>query len=156
MANDRDFDFFIGHWRVHHRRLKQRLANNHEWVEFDGECSTQAVLGGHGNIDDNILNLPEGTYRAVTLRAFDPHTGQWAIWWLDSRSPNRLDPPVIGAFRDGVGSFYSDDTFNGTPIRVRFLWTRTKSSSPRWEQAFSADGGKTWEINWTMDFARKA
>src|SRR5271154_4900019 len=78
MANDRDFDFFIGHWRVHHRRLKQRLANNHEWAEFDGECTTKAVLGGHGNIDDNILNLPEGAYRAVTLRAFDPHTGQWA------------------------------------------------------------------------------
>lgn len=82
-----DFDFFVGHWRVHHRRLKERLASNHEWVEFNGTTMTQTFMGGFGNIDDNVLEFPAGTYRAVTLRSFDAKSNQWSIWWLDSRSP---------------------------------------------------------------------
>ncbi|HEY3178622.1 MAG TPA: DUF1579 domain-containing protein [Casimicrobiaceae bacterium] len=149
-----DFDFFIGSWRVTHRRLKERLANNDEWVEFDGTSTAQKILGGFGNIDDNTINLPTGTYRAVTLRAFDPDKRQWSIWWLDSRNPGHLDPPVVGRFEDDVGTFYAEDTFRGKPIRVRYLWTRVTSSTPHWEQAFSPDAGATWETNWTMDFAR--
>lgn len=149
-----DFDFFTGSWSVHHRRLKERLANNHEWVEFEGTGTAQKILGGFGNIDDNVLDLPGGAYRAVTLRAYDPEKKQWSIWWLDRRSPGHLDPPVVGRFENGVGTFYADDTFNGKPIRVRFLWTRVMSNTPHWEQAFSVDGGKTWETNWTMDFTR--
>jgi hypothetical protein len=149
-----DFDFLIGSWRVHHRRLQERLANNHDWVEFDGICTSQKILGGLGNMDDNVLDLPGDPYRAVTLRAYDPAKKQWSIWWLDSRNPRQLDPPVIGHFGSGVGTFYADDVFKDNPIRVRFLWTRTTSDAPHWEQAFSADGGKTWETNWTMDFRK--
>jgi hypothetical protein len=75
-------------------------------------------------------------------------------WWLDSRNPGHLDPPVVGRFEDDVGTFYAEDTFRGKPIRVRYLWTRVTSSTPHWEQAFSPDAGATWETNWTMDFAR--
>ena len=149
-----DFDFFMGSWRVHHRRLKERLANNHEWVEFKGTGIAQKILGGFGNIDNNLLDLPNGAYRAVTLRAYDPEKKQWSIWWLDSRNPSHLDPPVVGRFENGVGTFYADDTFKGKPIRVRFLWTQVMSNKPHWEQAFSVDGGKTWETNWTMNFTR--
>jgi hypothetical protein len=148
-----DFDFFIGNWRVHHRRLKERLANSHEWVEFDGTSNAQKILGGLGNMDDNVLNFPGGTYRAVTFRTYDPAKKLWSIWWIDSRHPGPLDPPVIGRFENGVGTFYADDTFNGKPIRVRYLWTNL-SPTPRWEQAFSEDEGKTWETNWIMDFSR--
>jgi ketosteroid isomerase-like protein len=148
-----DFDLFIGNWRVNHRRLKERLSNNHDWIEFEGTSSAQKILGGLGNMDDNVLNFPAGTYRAVTFRIYDPAKKLWSIWWIDSRNPGLVDPPVVGRFENGVGTFYADDTFKGKPIRVRYLWTNL-STAPHWEQAFSEDGGKTWETNWTMDFTR--
>jgi hypothetical protein len=150
-----DFDFLIGHWQVHHRRLKERLANSHEWIEFAGTSIVWKVMGGYGTMDDNVLELPAGTYRAAGLRAFDPKSGQWSIWWLDSRMPlGPLDPPVRGHFRDGVGTFFSDELFNGRPIRVRFTWSDITPTTCHWEQAFSTDGGATWEPNWVMDFKR--
>jgi len=153
MSGVHDFDFFIGAWRVHHRQLKARLAGCVEWAEFSGTASTQKILGGHGNIDDNVIEKPEGAYRAATLRTFDPVTRQWAIWWFDGRAPHGpVDPPMVGGFEQGVGTFYADDHFEGRPIRVRFVWTVGSAGAPRWEQAFSVDAGKTWETNWVMDF----
>lgn len=150
-----DFDFFIGHWRTHHRRLKERLAGNHEWVEFGGSSICQKLMGGQGNLDDNVLDLPGSTYRAATLRAFDPSSRQWSIWWLDGRTPQAsLEPPMRGSFEDGIGTFYADEDFRGQPIRVRFVWSRITPIFCRWEQAFSADGGLTWETNWYTDFTR--
>jgi len=111
-------------------------------------------LGGLGNIDDNILELPGDPYRAVTMRSFDPKAQQWAIWWLDGRKPHRFDVPMVGSFADGIGTFLADDNFNGKPIKVRFLWSRITLQSCRWEQAFSEDGGHNWETNWVMDFER--
>ena len=154
MNGANDFDFLVGNWRVHYRRLKERLANSHEWIEFDGTCAAQKILGGLGNMDDNVLNLPGGGYRAVTVRTYDPAKEQWSIWWIDGRNPALLDPPVVGRFEDGVGTFYAEDKFNGKPIRVRFFWTNAMTDTPHWEQAFSIDGGKTWETNWTMDFGK--
>jgi hypothetical protein len=116
--------------------------------------STQKVLGGYGNVEDNLLHLPEGPYRALALRSFDPHSKQWSIWWLDARVPGQIDVPVVGQFENGVGTFYADDTLNGAPIRIRFNWFTADPTRPRWEQAFSSDGGSTWETNWTMDFLR--
>lgn len=153
-SNERDFDFLHGSWRVLHRRLRRRLADSDEWQEFDGTCTAQPILGGRGNMDDNLLNAPTGAYRAVSFRAYDTTTNRWAIWWLDGRTPLSLDVPVIGAFEHGVGTFYADDTLDGRPVRVRFRWTDTQASSPQWEQAFSPDEGKTWETNWTMRFVR--
>ena len=149
-----DFDFFIGRWHVAHRRLRDRLSGCIDWEEFEGTCVTQKVLGGFGNIDDNTLDLPSGAYRAVTLRSFDRKAGTWSIWWLDGRNPGSLDTPVVGRFTDGVGTFHAEETLAGKPIRVRFRWTVPKPDRPRWEQAFSADSGETWETNWIMDFAR--
>jgi len=149
-----DFDFLIGKWRVHHWRLKDRLAGSTEWVEFDGTSTLWMTMDGHGTIDDNFLDLPGSPYRAVGIRGYDPKTQTWAIWWLDGRSPHDLEQPVIGNFNDGVGTFEADDTFNGKPIKVRFTWSRITRNSAHWEQAFSPDGGKTWETNWRMDFVR--
>jgi hypothetical protein len=151
-----DFDFLIGQWRVAHRRLKHRLAACTQWEQFGGTCSVRKVLGGQGNVDDNVLDLPGGTYPAVTLRSYDALTGQWSIWWLDGRTPGVLDPPMRGRFDHGVGTFLGADTLAGKPVLVRFLWTLPHADAPRWEQAFSADGGVTWETNWQMDFARAA
>jgi hypothetical protein len=150
-----DFDFLVGHWRVHHRKLKERLANNHEWIEFEGTLASQPLMGGYANVDDDVFEVPGGTYRGVAPRSFDPKSGQWSIWWLDSRTPTApLDPPVRGSFHNGVGTFYADDTFNGKPIRIRFIWSQITPTSCHWEQAFSPDAGKTWETNWIQDLKR--
>lgn len=152
MSSAHDFDFFFGHWRVLHRRLRERLVGCEDWEAFGGQCTTWPMLDGQGNVDDNLLHLPGGDYRAVTLRSFDPATQRWAIWWLDARHPHQLDVPVIGHFEGAVGTFYADDTLAGRPLRVRFRWLDTRTKSPHWEQAFSVDGGASWEVNWTMDF----
>lgn len=150
-----DFDFLVGDWRVHHCRLKERLANCQEWDEFDGICTMRLLMGGAANVEDHLLDLPSGAYRAVGLRSYDAATGQWAIWWLDGRHPlGPLDAPVKGCFQKGVGTFFSDDTFKGKSIRVRYLWSQITPVSARWEQAFSPDQGKTWETNWMMEFQR--
>jgi hypothetical protein len=153
-----DFDFLFGRWQVAHRRLRRRLARSTEWDLFGGTSEARPLLGGHGNVDDNLIELPAelgGSYRAATLRAFNPKASAWSIWWLDGRWPERIDTPMVGRFdAEGNGLFLADDLFEGRPIRVRFLWLRTKTTSPRWEQAFSADQGASWETNWEMDFKR--
>ena len=151
-----DFDFAIGDWAVLHRRLKERLCGCTEWIGFEGRMSTRKVLGGYGNIEDNLLIFPEREFRAVALRAYDPARAQWSIWWLDGRFPDRIDVPVVGRFERGVGRFFASDTHAGQPVTIRFLWSRAGPDQLRWEQAFSADAGRSWETNWTMDFRRAA
>jgi hypothetical protein len=154
VSSARDFDFQIGSWHVRHRRLKERLVGCTEWEEFDGTSTMRPILGGNGNLEDNELEIASGTYRAIALRSFDPGRGLWAIWWLDGRAPLTLGVPVLGSFEDGVGRFFADDEQDGRAVRLRFLWLRTDTGMPRWEQAMSTDGGSSWETNWTMDFVR--
>jgi hypothetical protein len=149
-----DFDWLVGSWKVRHHRLKARLAGSTEWEDFDGTSTLWLTMDGLGTVDDNWLDIPSGAYRAVGLRAFDAQQGRWAIWWLDERYADHIEPPVYGGFKDGVGTFEGDDTFNGKPIKVRFQWSKITGSSAHWEQAFSPDGGATWETNWTMEFSR--
>ena len=150
-----DFDFEIGDWVVKHRRLKERLKGCKEWDEFEGESSTRKILGGFGNLEDNLLHFPGSSFRAIALRSYNTETSKWSIWWLDGRFPDSLDTPVVGGFANGVGLFYADDVFEGMPIKIRFMWSVAAPKQPRWEQAFSSDGGTTWETNWTMDFLPK-
>lgn len=150
-----DFDFVMGDWQVRHRRLKERLADCNEWVEFDGAMSTRKILGGFGNVEDNVLSFPDGEFKAVAIRSYDASTGEWSIWWLDGRFPGRIDVPVVGSFRDGVGTFFAKDTFGDLPITVRFLWRQIGPDELHWDQAFSTDEGKTWETNWVMNFRRQ-
>lgn len=155
MSTARDFDFLIGDWDVVHRRLQHRLVGADDWQEFGGTASCRAILGGQGNCDDNRLELPAGAYHALTIRSFDPASGEWSIWWLDGRVPGALDTPMRGRFEGGLGTFLARDRFEGRDIVVRFLWRATPGQPPRWEQAFSADDGRRWETNWTMDFHRR-
>ena len=146
-----DFDFEVGSWSVHHR-VKRATAG---WVEFEGTCTDRSLMFGAGNVEDHVFQKPEGTTTGVGLRAYDPKSAQWAIWWIDGRDPRgALDPPVKGQFENGIGTFYSDGTLNGRPVRTRFTWSRITATSAHWEQAYSWDAGKTWETNWYMDFTR--
>lgn len=148
-----DFDFLLGDWTIHHRRLKRRLAGDDSWEEFGGFSTVRESFGGMGNFDESIVEIPSGTYAGTTIRLFNPKTAAWSITWIDSRTP-AFDVPMVGHFEGGIGRFYCSDSFEGRPIRVRFLWSRTDGDSPRWEQAFSQDGAETWETNWVMDFSR--
>ena len=150
-----DFDFIIGDWTVQHRRLQARLTGCTTWDEFPGEMSTRKVMGGWGNIEDNVLDIPGGAYRAVALRAFCAQGQTWSIWWLDGRNPMQIDTPVVGIFRDHIGLFEAKDVIDGRPTLVRFTWTATPDANPHWAQAFSIDGGASWETNWTMEFIRR-
>jgi hypothetical protein len=150
-----DFDFLVGQWHVHSRKLKERLMGSHDWEEFDGTIRSYPLMGGLCNVDDTKFDMPEGVYRGIAPRAYDPKTGLWAIWWVDGRNPHgALDPPVKGRFVHGVGTFYADDTLRGKPIKVRFVWSDITQSSAHWEQSYSGDGGKTWEVNWSQVLQR--
>jgi hypothetical protein len=148
----RGFDFFFGYWLVHNRRLKQRLAGNTEWEEFDATSDCHPILGGVGN-QDEFLSPYWPDFIGMSLRLFDPQTRKWSIYWIHNQSAV-LQPPVVGQFSGSEGFFEGPDEFNGMPITVRYIWSRIDTSTPRWEQSFSSDQGKTWEINWIMDFQR--
>lgn len=153
MPDSHDFDFLHGNWQVRHRKLATRLAGANDWSEFDGTSSTQPILGGLGNVEDNFIDDPVGAYHAAALRAFEAATGLWRIWWLDLRSPSEIGVPVVGGFDGGSGTFLADDHWNGAPIKVRFVWVKQAGAGPRWEQSFSPDGGRSWELNWSMQFS---
>ncbi len=151
MSKASDFDFWIGEWTVHNRRLRQRLAGSDEWEDFGATSTARKILDGLGN-EDEFHTDHDGGFVGMSFRFFDPATSQWSIYWADSRRPGLLDPPVLGSFSGDGGVFEGVDTFAGRPIRLRFTWSGVTTPTPRWEQAFSADGGETWETNWVMEF----
>ena len=150
-----DFDFLHGAWAVRHRKLTRRLAGSSTWVEFPGALNVRPILGGSGNIDENVLEDPAGHYLATSIRLFDPKTGLWSIYWADGRVAG-LDAPVVGRFEGRLGRFFLNDTFEGRPIRVRTTYEDQGAGRAQWTQSFSPDAGESWEINWIMDFSREA
>lgn len=153
-GHEQDWQWLQGCWDVHHERLRDRLVGSNTWDQFGGKTSMWLTLGGLGTIDDCLLYLPSGSYRAIAPRAFDPVSGQWNIWWLDGRMAGKLDPPVRGVFTGNEGEFRGDDVHKGTPVTVRFRWHETNSKRPWWDQSFSTDGGKSWEVNWRNYFTK--
>jgi hypothetical protein len=151
----RDFDFWHGTWHVSNRRLKRRLAGSDDWEEFDATATARPLLDGWGN-EDEFRADHEGGFVGMSFRFFDPEKRRWSIYWADSRRPGELDPPVHGVFSGDVGLFHGEDVHRGRPVLVRFTWSGVTTETPRWEQAFSDDGGRTWETNWVMDFTRTA
>lgn len=147
-----DFDFLFGQWRIHNQRLKDRLVGCADWEQFDaiGECAP--ILGGIGNMDSFESDWG-GDFRGMTLRLFDLTSKRWSLYWASNRS-GVLERPVVGAFQDGIGRFEGADEHQGKPVLARFIWSHITPTSARWEQALSADGGKTWETNWRMQMTR--
>jgi hypothetical protein len=149
-----DFDFLIGRWNVQHRRLRERLKGSTTWDEFAGTSLTRKTLSGLGNLEEVTMFLPSGRVEAMAFRFFDPQADQWSIYWADSVHGFQ-PPPVIGEFTEGHGEFYAQDTLVGRSIFCRFIWSDITVTTCRWEQAFSPDGGKSWETNWIMEFTRQ-
>ncbi len=148
-----DFDFLHGAWRVRNRRLRHRLSGSTEWVEFDGTAVERPLWDGLANIEEYDADMPSGRARGLALRLYNPQARQWTIHWSSSTT-GVLDTPLTGHFEDRRGAFYGVDVHDGRQVLVRFVWTSISLDACRWEQAFSADGGTTWETNWVMEFSR--
>ncbi|MGW5401229.1 hypothetical protein [Streptomyces sp. NPDC003952] len=166
-----DFDFLAGTWDVTNRRLADFLNADSGWEEFPAVSRATRHFDGAASFDE--IEFPTKGSAGMTLRLYDPEREQWTLNWA-SRRTGTLFPPVTGRFDavTGTGVFEGEDTYDGTAVRVRFVWSRTRSGagtgvnagvevdadadSPRWEQFFSADGGATWVRNWTMDFSRRS
>jgi hypothetical protein len=151
-----DFDFELGSWKIHLKRLQHPLTGSTNWVEFDGTSVTRKIWDGRAQIEQfETDSAVAGHIEGLTLRLYNPQSHQWRLYWANSKT-GILDPPQIGEFKDGRGEFYAQDTINGKVILIRFLWTNTTTNTPHFEQSFSEDGGKTWEVNWITDQTRVA
>ena len=150
-----DFDFFLGKWKSHNYRLRERLVGCTEWIEFEGTSEVRTLLGGEVNFDEVVWQRENGTIHGITFRLYDQKTGQWRLYWAATGS-GYLDIPMIGSFdeKNGTGKFYAHEPHNGKYIYSRYVWSNITPTSVRWEQAFSPDGGATWETNLTTEFTR--
>jgi hypothetical protein len=147
-----DFDPLIGSWKYHLKRRLNPLTGSNTWVEFDGSGVCRKIYDG-ASIDEIEVDGPTGHVEGLTLRVYNPQSHQWRLYWANKKI-GVLDPPQIGQFKDGHGEFFAQDTINGKTILIRFDWTNLTTNSPHFEQSFSDDGGKTWEVNWITDQTR--
>ncbi len=152
-SSKNDFDFFVGKWNLINRKLKTRLNNCTEWIEFHSTQEMYKILNGNGNIDNFLANFDGEPFEGMTVRLFNPKTKLWSLYWADSNE-GRLDPPVVGSFENNIGHFFTKDIFDGKQIIVVFRWDARDKENPIWSQAFSADNGKNWEWNWYMYFSK--
>ena len=154
-SSQNDFDFLIGKWRVHNRKLKSRLNDCSEWSEFEAQVECRKILNGFGNIDSFQTKVDGRPFEGMSLRLFSPETRLWSIYWANSETVV-LDVPQVGSFENKIGSFYARDTYEQKDIIVQFRWDASNPDTPVWSQAFSADNGQTWEWNWHMTFVDPA
>ena len=151
-----DFDFLIGDWKAHVRRLPDRLNGSNTWIEYDGISNHKKLLDSNANFEEfDVRNLEKNLrIKAQTLRLYNPETHQWSIYLVDLDNGSLSLPPQIGQFDGNRGEFYAQDTYKGRAILVRYVWLNISPKSARMEQSFSPDGGKTWEVNWICELSR--
>jgi hypothetical protein len=142
-----DFDFEIGTWKTHLKRLVHPLTGSTTWVELEGTSVVHKIWGGRANLVELDVTGPTGHIEGLSLRLYNPEAHQWSISFSNVAG-GTLGAPTVGEFKDGRGEFYDQETFNGKTILVRNVWSDITADTCRFEQAFSADGGKTWEVNW--------
>ena len=142
-----DFDFEIGTWKTHLKRLLNPLSGSTTWVEYEGTSVVRKVWDGRANLVELVADGPAGHFEGLNLRLYNPQSRQWNLHFANSKS-GLMSPPTIGEFKNGRGEFYNQETLNGRAILVRFVISDITTNSCRFEQAFSEDGGKTWEVNW--------
>jgi hypothetical protein len=148
-----DFDFEIGTWKTHLKRLVHPLSGSTEWTENEGVTTVRKVWNGRANLVELVADGPAGHFEGLNLRLYNPQSRQWSLNF-SSASSGTLGQPTIGEFRGGRGEFYDQEDFNGRAILVRFLIIPIDNNTIRFEQAFSDDGGRTWEVNWVATDTR--
>jgi hypothetical protein len=142
-----DFDFEIGNWKTHLRRLQKPLSGSNQWVEYDGTSVVRKIWNGRANLVELDVEGPAGHLQGLSLRLYDPQSRQWSLNFANANGGG-MSVPTVGEFKNGRGEFYDMESFNGRSILVRNIWSDIKPDSCRFEQSFSEDGGKTWELNW--------
>jgi hypothetical protein len=142
-----DFDFEIGAWKTHLRRLVHPLSGSSDWVELDGTTMVSKVWDGRANLAELTTDAASGHLRVLSLRLYDPQARQWSLNTANA-NVGTLSVPTVGEFKNNRGEFFDQESFNGRAILVRNVWSDISADSCRFEQAFSDDGGKTWEVNW--------
>ncbi len=149
-----DFDFEIGAWKARLSRLDHPLTGSTRWLEYDGTSVVRKVWDGRANLGELEVDGGGGHIEGLTLRLYNARTRQWSITWANARDgvPDRAT--MFGGFTDGRGEFFGQDSLDGRAILVRFVFSDIMPTAFRFEQAFSADGGKTWEVNWKATFTR--
>jgi hypothetical protein len=151
----RDFDFELGSWKIHLKRLQNPLsAAAPVWVEFDGTTVTRKLWDGRGEIEEFEVDSTSSHIEGMTVRLYNPQTHQWSLYWANSKQGTMGGPPNVGEFKNGRGEFYCQDTYNGRLVLVRYIWSDITPNSAHFEQSYSDDGGKTWEVNWITDQTR--
>ncbi len=148
-----DFDFELGNWKIHLKRRLHPLTGSNTWVEFDGTSVTRKVWEGRSQLEEFETGGAGGHIEGLTLRLYNPQTHQWSLYWANQKD-GTIVAPQVGQFKEGRGEFYGQDTVDGKLIYIRFIWSNTDSDVPHFEQSFSNDGGKTWEVNWITDQTR--
>lgn len=149
-----DFDFELGTWKIHLKRMVHPLTGSNTWVEFDGTSVTRKVWDGRSQLEEFEVDSPTGHIEGLTLRLYNPESHQWSLYWATSKAGTMGGPPNVGEFKDGRGEFLCQDTFNGRMILIKYLWSDITLTAAHFEQSFSDDGGKTWEVNWITDQTR--
>jgi hypothetical protein len=151
-----DFDFLIGDWKAHVRRLPDRLNNTNIWDEYDGISNHHKLLDSDANFEQfEVTSTDKKLHiKAQTLRLYNPATRQWSIYLVDLDNGTLDAPPVVGGFNGKRGEFFHQETFKGRTILVRYMWLDISPKSSRMEQSWSPDGGKTWEVNWICELSR--
>jgi hypothetical protein len=143
----RDFDFEIGTWRTQLQRLDRPLSGSSTWISYAGTSVVREILGGRANLVELDVAGPGGKIQGVSLRLYNPDARQWSLHYASMRG-GVLTRPVTGEFRNGRGEFHGEESLDGRAILVRFVITPLSADSIRFEQAYSDDGGRTWEPNW--------
>lgn len=142
-----DFDFETGTWKTHLKRLLRPFTGSTTWVEYEGTTVVRKVWNGKANLVELDVSGPAGHIEGLSLRLYNPESRQWSLNFSNSAS-GTLSVPTIGEFKNGRGEFYDQETLNGRAIFVRFVISCSDKDTCHFEQAFSDDGGKTWEVNW--------
>jgi hypothetical protein len=153
-----DFDFLVGSWNIHLKRLLHPLTGSNAWIDFDGTVVCRHIWDGRAEVEEFKVDSPKQNIHidGLAVRLYNPASHQWTIYWANARNGVFDSAPQTGEFRNGRGEFYGQDTFNGRMVYVRFVWTNTTSAAPHFEQSYSVDGGKTWEVNWVTEQRRVA
>ena len=148
-----DFDFEIGTWKTHLKRLAAPLTGSTKWDEYEGTTVVRKVWGGAANILELVADGPAGHFEGLSLRLYNPASRQWNLNFANRRTGS-LGVPTIGEFKDGRGEFYDQEDGGGRTVLVKFVITPLGPDKCRFEQSFSADGGRTWELNWVAEDTR--
>jgi hypothetical protein len=150
-----DFDFELGTWKIHLKRLLQPLTGSSTWIQFDGTSVTRKSWDGRAQLEQFETDNPTtGHIEGLTLRLYNPESRQWSLYWANGKDGALGIPPNIGEFKNGRGEFYDQELYQGKAIFVRMVWSGITPNSAHSEQSFSDDGGKTWEVNWITDQTR--